>query len=74
MRCHDGPSNHASFWKPNVRARPGARSAAISAASAASVPLPHMGSRNGVPAFHPVNATMPAARFSRSGASSGSRR
>ena len=31
IRCHAGPSNHASFWKPNVRASPGARSAAISA-------------------------------------------
>ena len=47
MRCHAGPSNHASFWKPNVRARPGARSAAISAASTTIVPLPHIGSSNG---------------------------
>ena len=57
IRCHAGPSNHASFWKPNVRARPGARSAAISAASTAIVPLPHIGSRNGTSGVQPVSAT-----------------
>ena len=74
IRCHAGPSNHASFWKPNVRDNPGARSAAISAASATIVPLPHMGSRSGTPGVQPVSAMRPAARFSRSGASSVSRR
>ena len=74
MRCHVGPSNHASFWKPNVRASPGARSAARAAASIAIVPLPHIGSRNGVPGAQPESATTPAARFSRSGAASASRR
>ena len=29
MRCHVGPSYHASFWKPNVRCSPGAMSAAV---------------------------------------------
>ena len=74
IRCHAGPSNQASFWKPNVRVRPGARSAAISAASTAIVPLPHIGSSNGRPGVQPVSASRPAARFSRSGASSASRR
>ena len=59
MRCHVGPSYHASFWKPNVRARPGARSAAISAASIAIVPLPHIGSSNGVPGVQPDSAISP---------------
>ena len=44
-----------------------------SAASMAIVPLPHIGSRNGVPGVQPASAAMPAARFSRSGASSASR-
>jgi len=73
-RCHAGPSNQASFWKPNVRVRPGARSAAIDAASIAIVPLPHIGSRKAVPGCQPESAIRPAARFSRSGASSVSRR
>ena len=35
----------------------------------AIVPLPHIGSMNGVPGCQPDSATMPAARFSRNGAS-----
>ncbi len=56
------------------RASPGARPAAISAASMAMVPLPHIGSSSGVPGVHPESAIRPAARFSRSGAASASRR
>ena len=40
----------------------------------AIVPLPHIGSRNGVPGVQPDSAITPAARFSRSGAASASRR
>ena len=69
-----GRRTTASFWKPNVRASPGARSAAISAASTAIVPLPHIGSSSGTSGVHPASASRPAARFSRSGASSASRR
>ncbi len=42
---------------------------AIIAASTSTVPLPHIGSSNGTPGRQPVSARMPAARFSRSGAS-----
>ena len=45
-------------------------SAAMSAASIAIVPAPHIGSSNGVPGVHPARAITPAARFSRSGATS----
>ena len=55
-------------------ASPGARSAAISAASIGIVPLPHIGSSSGVPGVQPESASTPAARFSRSGAASASRR
>jgi hypothetical protein len=52
----------------------GAMSAAASAASIAIVPEPHIGSSNAVPGAQPESASTPAARFSRSGATSASRR
>jgi glutamate-1-semialdehyde 2,1-aminomutase len=41
---------------------------AICAASIKNVPLPHIGSNNGISACQPVSAKIPAARFSLSGA------
>ena len=67
-------SKFNNFSKPNARLTPGARLAAISAASHRIVPLPHIGSSSGNSGVQPDSASMPAARFSRSGASPASRR
>ena len=59
----------AQFLKSEVSFRPGALSSAIIAASHRKVPLPHVGSSSADWASHFVRRRMPAARFSRSGAS-----
>ena len=78
-RCHSGASWPFQPRKPKYsRCKPGARSAAISAASITSVPEPHIGSSNSAPraaaSFQRARSKTPAARFSRSGASPASRR
>ena len=63
-------SKSAHFSKANsFRKMPGAMFLAMSAASMAIVPEPHMGSMKSVSAFHPVMSMMPAASTSLSGAS-----
>ena len=59
--CNWGTSNPA-------RIAPGGICLAICAASIKKVPLPHIGSNKGMSACHPVNANIPAAKFSLSGA------
>ena len=53
---------------------PGARRWAMSAASMAGVPLPHMGARNGVVPSHPVARMQAAASVSCIGALPGNLR
>ena len=71
---HAFASKFASFSKPKARPMPGARLAAICTASHKIVPLPHMGSSSVMSGVQPDSASMPAARFSRRGASPASRR
>ena len=68
-RRHACESNPLSCSNAKRRSSPGARRAAIDAASITMVPLPQKRSASGASAAHPDKASSPAARFSFNGAS-----
>ncbi len=69
ISCQAARSKSANFSKAKRRRAPAGMPCTICAASIRIVPEPHIGSNSGVPGFQPDTRSMPAARFSRSGAS-----
>ena len=68
-RFQDFRSKDSSFSNAKLRPAPGGSLSAMAAASISSVPPPHMGSKSGSSNFQPLSLMIPAARFSRNGAS-----
>ena len=69
ISCQAPASKLLNFSKAKRRRAPGGMPCTICAASIRMVPEPHIGSNSTVPGFQPDTRSMPAARFSRSGAS-----